>query len=155
MSSKKYAAPLLLEVSSSRFLLILLFSLHLLSLVLLLLMPLSIFFVISGALVILTSTVYTILYHAFKNLPSSITDLIWDIEDEWFLFQKDGSKIAVALDGNSFVHPWFAVLNFQQENKLFSRSVVLLSDNVNKNDFRRLRVRLKVTSMNADLNEAK
>jgi len=151
MSSKKYAAPLHLEVSSSRLLLILLTGLHLLVIVLLFLMPLSLGLSAVSMVFVLFSAACTVLYHAKKSLASSIVGLIWDIEDEWFLLQKNGEKILVALDGNSFVHPWFAVLNFRQKNKYLSRSVILLSDNIDKNDFRRLRVRLKVTNFKAEL----
>ncbi|MDH5258045.1 MAG: hypothetical protein OEX07_08545 [Gammaproteobacteria bacterium] len=151
MSSKKFAAPLHLDVGSSRLLLILLFCLHGFSLVLLFLMPLNLLLLMMSTILILTSGVYSILYQAKKRLPSSVTALIWDIVDDWYVLDKQGNKTAAVLDGNSFVHPWITILNFKLENHRFSRSVILLKDNINSNDARRLRVRLKVTRQNSTL----
>jgi len=109
-------------------------------------MPISFILFVFCIVFILLSEIYTIMYHANKALPKSIVGLIWDIEDEWFILQKNGEKLLVTLDGDSFINPLFSILNFKQKGRFFSRSVVLFPDNINQNDFRRLRVRLKETS---------
>jgi len=145
MSSKKYAAPLHLEIGSSRLLLMLLFFLHVFAFALLFLMPFHPLLLAACTVFIIASGIYTIGYHAKKKRPSSITGLIWDIVDDWYTLDKQGNKTQVILDGNSYVHSWIAILNFKQQDRWLSKSVILLRDNINQNDFRRLRVRLKVT----------
>ena len=153
MSSKKYAAPLHLEITPSRYLLILFFSLHFISFVLLFFIPIDSILLVVLSVLILLSAVHVFMHHVNKMRPTSIVGLIWDIEDDWFLLQRNGGKKLVELDGNSFIHPFFAILNFKQEGRLFSRSVILLKDNINQNDFRRLRVRLKVTNLYGEVVE--
>ncbi len=153
MSSKKYAAPLHLSVSSSRSLLVLLCSLHFFSFVLLFFLPIPLVYLIAGLVFVLVSACYSLFYHVTKALPSSVIGLIWDIEDEWFLLQRNGDKKLVTLDGNSFIHPLIAILNFKQKGRFLTRSVILLSDNIGKNTFRRLRVRLKVTNLSREFAE--
>jgi len=150
MSSKKYAAPLQIEVRSSRLLLMLFSCLHLVSFLLLFLMPLPIELTLFCVIFIVISGIYVVVFHALKHSSASIVGLVWDRNDDWLVLDKSGKQWEVVLDGNSFVHPWFSILNFKQENKWLSQSVMLLSDNVDKNDYRRLRVRLRVTRNNPD-----
>ncbi len=149
MSSKKYAAPLHLDILPSRYLLILLFCLHFFSFVLLFFMPIPTIYLFFSIALILLSAIYTLMYQA-NILPKSIVGLIWDIDDDWFILQKNGEKKSATLDGNSFIHPFFSILNFKQDGRVLTRSVILLKDNINQNVFRRLRVRLKVTGVHKE-----
>src|SRR5574340_801052 len=44
------------------------------------------------------------------------------------------------LSGDSFVSPWLTIMILAQENRLRARYVVIVPDNVDAGDFRRLRV---------------
>ena len=44
------------------------------------------------------------------------------------------------LSGDSFVSPWLTIMILTQENRLRARYVVIVPDNVDAGDFRRLRV---------------
>ncbi len=152
MSSKKYASPLRLEIGVSIQLTIFLFILHSVSFILLFFLPLPLFFLIASAVFIILSGIYTILFYGLKKMSSSIIGAVWADGDEWILFDKRGNEYNVVLDGNSFIHPWCSVLVFKQKKHIFSKNLILLSDNIDKNDFRRLRVRLKITNLEAEAN---
>ena len=151
MSSRKYAAPLRLEITTSKKIIALLIFLHGASLGILFLLPLNSWLIAVVSVLIVVSGIYTIADHGLKILSSSFVELLWDNNDEWFITLKDETKIAVTFLPNSFIHPWITILNFKQSGKLFSRSIILVSDNVSREDFRRLRVRLKVTSLQGEV----
>lgn len=56
---------------------------------------------------------------------------------------KDGERHEAALLGTSFVAPYLTVLNLKPSDSRLARHVVMLPDNVNAGDFRKLRVLLK------------
>lgn len=152
MSSKKYASPLRFNISASNQLISLLFLLHFISLILLFFLPLPIFFLIVSGIFFIVSGIYTIKFHGLKNLPTSIVSVVWADDAEWLLFDKRGKKTRANLDGNSFIHPWCTVLVFKQKKHFFSKNLILISDNIDKDDFRRLRVRLKITNFSVESN---
>jgi len=146
MSSKKYAAPLRLEIGSSKKLLVLLVILHGLSFAVLFVLNLHIAILLSLGIGVISSAYYSISYHALKNLPSSIIGIVVLADGRWLLQLKSGQEIEAKIDGNSYVQPFCTILVFQCEDRFLSRSVVLLRDNVEKEDYRRLRVQLKVAN---------
>ena len=151
MSSKKYAAPLRLEITASKIITSLLLFLHSVSLGLLFLLPLSLWLASVVSVLIVISGIYTIAGYGLKKSSSSIVGLLWDNNDEWFVTKKDEKVMPVSFLPNSFIHPWITILNFKQSGKLFSESIILVSDNVSREDFRRLRVRLKVTGFQQEV----
>jgi toxin CptA len=56
---------------------------------------------------------------------------------------KDGELHEAALLGTSFVAPYLTVLNLKPANSRLARHVVMLPDNVDGENFRKLRVLLK------------
>ncbi len=147
MSSKKYASPLHLEIKPSRFLFYFLIALHLFAFILLWFLPLFIAWQVLISIFIIVGGIYSVKSYATKQLPSSVVGLVWDADEQWFIQTQEGKTQPVILNGNSYVHPKFTLLNFKQENKWFSKAVILLWDNVDENSFRRLRVRLKITNL--------
>ena len=55
----------------------------------------------------------------------------------------DGKRHEAALLGTSFVAPYLTVLNLKPANSCLARHVVILPDNVDSENFRKLRVLLK------------
>jgi len=159
--SKKYASPLRLELKPSLFLLFLLLGLHLAALVLVYVLPFNLLLSFFVYLVIICSAYFSIGKYALRKTSSAIVRMIWDANNQWILERKDGVLIDAELMRDSYIHSFMSILVFKpcfeevqekpkshlilnQFNLVNTYNVILLKDNVNSNDFRRLRVRLKV-----------
>jgi len=145
MSSKKYAAPLQLEIRPSRILLVVLLLLHLSAIVILITLPMPaiLMFVLSIVLILIGAHLMSL--HALRSSEKAVTKIIWDANDEWLLSGSARQNVKVDLLGDSYVHPKLTILRFKEPDKMWSNSVVLLKDNIDENDFRRLRVRLNLS----------
>ena len=93
---------------------------------------------------IIASGYFVLNKYALKKSPNAVLGVIWDANNEWMLKTKVGDTLSVELMRDSYVNPMITILLFKQESKLGYISVILLKDNIDENDFRRLRVRLKV-----------
>jgi len=159
VSSKKYATPLRLEIKSSKLLFSFLLFSHLLAAGIVIYLNIDKLLTALLVTLIYWSAYTTISKHAWKKSSNAIVGLVWDANDEWFLKFKSGEEITARLHGESFTHPMLTVLNFrsqgvvyetQEKPPLYAKlhpgySVIILKDNVDKNDFRRLRTRLKIS----------
>lgn len=150
VSSKKFAAPLHIDISTSRILFVLLLVLHISAILILSVFPFPSYILFSIGFFIFVSALYQIGLHALNMAPKSIVALVWDADDDWFVTLKNGQQFQATLCGDSFINPFCTVLRFKIDNQLFSKSVLLFSDNVNVAVFRRLRVRIKVTNFNEE-----
>jgi len=146
MSSKKYASPLQLELKPSRLLFSIVLALHTIALLMIYLLPVNSLLKLFTALLVISTFMYFVYYQAFRKSAKAIIKVIWDASDEWFLVTRSGEQMPANLVGDSFSHPRLAVLNFKIPEHFFQKRVVLLRDNVDENLFRRLRVRLKISS---------
>ena len=146
MSSKKYAAPLQLEIRRSKSLLYFLCLLHVIAIGVIFFLVMSIEIILLLTLFILYSAYYSITRYALLSAPDAVVTVIWDHNDKWKIRTRRSREQVVKLMWDSFTHPNLTVLNFKRQGQFFSQSVILLADNVNKEDFRRLRVRLKTTN---------
>lgn len=73
------------------------------------------------------------------------TELQWQPDGQWLLKRKN-RKLNVSLQANSLVTPFLTILNFiSPEGHPFT--LVIFKDNIDVEDFRRLRVRLKVEGL--------
>jgi Membrane-bound toxin component of toxin-antitoxin system len=79
------------------------------------------------------------LYQA-NNKPEEV---VWKRNNEWII--NDGKADEAVLLSTSMVFPWLTILNFKLKN-LRPKSIIIFPDNLDKEVFRQLRVRLKVTS---------
>lgn len=145
MSSKKYAAPLQLDVFSSRVLLILVGFSYCAAIAVLFFIDLSVIILVGIGGALLMHGIYVVFRQAIRNNRRSIVRVIWEDTGRWYIVRKNGEKVRVQFRGESFVSPWFTVLNFKVPEKWLSESVILTTDNVNFDAHRRLRVRLKTT----------
>lgn len=143
VSSKRYAAPLTIELRpSSRFLLFLSLT-HVLALLALLLCRFDTTVTIVIAALVIAGFVYSLRRHVLLKAPMAITKLRWDEHDQWFVENRRQETTAVRLDVQSFRYAWLLVLNFvSEENKKYT--VVLFRDSTDAVSFRRLKVRLLV-----------
>lgn len=149
-------APLIVvHLKSSRILGAVLGFAHFVAIVLLwpLMMPPS--FKLTGSALLIISLVFYLRRYALLRSPDSVSSLEVTNEMACLLNTRDGGQIACALLGSSFVAPYLAVLDLnplkidktdaspRQSSRYFSRSVVILPDGINPEEFRQLRVLLR------------
>jgi len=145
MSSTKYAQPLRLQPKASRILIGLLVAGHLGAIAVLFPLDLSMAIKITIAVVLLVSLVIALRKQPGRTGEGGVQTFIWQTDGLWVLETVDGEQMKVSLHESTYVHPWLVVLNFRQENKRGLLSFTLAPDALDREVFRELRVRLKVT----------
>ena len=81
--------------------------------------------------------------YALLRSPRSIVALELSEEMACTLETQRGERIICTLQGSSFVAPYLTVLNLKPSGKFFTRSVVILADSIDAEQFRQLRVLLR------------
>lgn len=128
---------------------------HLVAIVLLwpLTLPTAVKF--SGSALLIFSLVFYLRRYALLRSPDSVSGLELADEMVCILETQGGERIACALLGSSFVAPYLTVLELkplkfdsavelrESWRRFFSRSVVILPDGIDPEEFRRLRVLLR------------
>ena len=97
---------------------------------------------------IVCSLVYTLNRHVLMHGRNAITDLIWDSNGDWRLLTRDGGNHDARLLKSSYLHARMVVLNFAVDGR--NRSVILLSDSLDPETFRKLRVRMQLEQYRAE-----
>ena len=153
MSSRKYASPLLVDIIPSRWLLVAMLVLHVGAMSLVALTSLSIAIKVGINLLIITEFTLVLLRFGWCTTWFSIAipmmqykSVEWDDNDQWLLRDQDNQEHAALLLPGSYVHPYLVIVNLRLLNKSwFSRNVylVFLPDNIDRELFRRLRIRLR------------
>ena len=88
------------------------------------------------------SMVYSILRYAFIKLSDSIVSL--KLEEKSCTFSmRGGSEKICAFHGSTYVSPYLTVLNLKEEGGSLLKSVVILTDAIDSEEFRQLRVWLR------------
>ncbi len=96
---------------------------------------------------VLSSGAYGICAHALRCLPSSITMLHCDANDNWRLEWRGGQTHAAVLLTGACVHPLMTVMCFRlADGKLVS--LLILTDALDSDQFRRLRARVRYALTN-------
>ena len=133
---RTYATPLILDVipsKSLRWYFVFVISLSFLSIWLL---------SIDGYFKAIFSTlVIGVYFQGYKQIDEQV-QIVWNEDNEWLIKTKYAENSAVILR-SSFIRPWLTILNFKLDNKK-TYSVVLFKDSIHPDQFRKLRVRLKV-----------
>lgn len=140
MSHGVFASPLVLEPHRSRYLLIYLLLVHALALLVLvgpIELPAWLRFVMAAA--VISSFLWQV-----SRLPPR--RLMWETDDDWQLLFQDGSEQNGELRPDSYVSPLLVVLRFRLPAG-GTRSVLILPDMLDRQSFRRLRVRLYQTRL--------
>jgi len=145
MSSTKYAQPLRLQPKASRILIGLLVTGHLGAIAVLFPLDLSMTIKITIAVVLLVSLVIALRKQPGRTGEGGVQTFIWQTDGLWVLETVDGEQMKASLHESTYVHPWLVVLNFRRENKRGLLSFTLAPDALDREVFRELRVRLKVT----------
>jgi len=135
------SAPLYLELRPSRIFALVLLVIHLGAVGCLLMVPLPWPVRVVAAGTVLFSFRYTLFRRALLRHDKSVTALLWDDLGEWKLFFSSGEE-AARLEPDTFVSSWLVVLNFSAASATGRHSVVIFPDSLDRESFRRLRVRL-------------
>jgi hypothetical protein len=94
------------------------------------------------SLVIAASAVWTFAEHVLRIGRRAVTVAIWSADGAWQLFGVSGELAKTTLRPDSYVSLRLVVLNFASP-PLGCRSLVLFSDSLDAEVFRRLRLRLR------------
>ena len=94
---------------------------------------------------------------SFTALWPIFTEAVWDEVDQWQLFDEHEQIHAAVLMPSTYVSARIVVINLRLENQPWycrHRAIVLLSDNIDSESFRRLRIRLRWYSSQVEDNWA-
>ena len=80
--------------------------------------------------------------------PGRIVEATWKEDDEWVLRQRSGREVTARLAADTFFRPWLIVLNFRAECPI--PALVLFADEPDAQTHRRLRVRLRLFQAQAE-----
>ena len=145
MSSNTYAAPLALEIAPSVPFALMLACAHGGVVMVLAMLPLPGWMLWVLTVCVVAHAVYSIRRHALLHDAKSVVRVLWDAQDQWTLTRRDGTECSAKLLPGSYLHPTLTVLNYKVSN-WYRTSVVILPQRVDAEDFRKLRVRMMLTS---------
>lgn len=146
MSSKGYAVPLRLEPRRSRRLLSAILTAHVVGLIVVFFAGIPGLLRLVLGLCVVASALIAVRGH-LGGL--SVRLAVWEADGDWSLTRADGLRAAAWLLPESYVSPWLVILRFRGRGVGWRPVLVLLSDSLDPDTFRRLRVRLRLnrTSM--------
>lgn len=140
-SSPKSVTPLVLEPGPSRRVRLITLAGFLLALFSLAALPLPLSLRVPGLLFLVAAFAYAWRHH--HALSGHAVTVRLDSDGNWHWQQGEESE-PVQLLGDSYHVPFLVILNFKPEGKRRSiRSLLLATDNIHADTFRRLRVHLK------------
>ena len=104
-------------------------------------LPLGINAITAAALVF--SLIYYLRQDALLTANDAVEFFELSGEMQCTLTTRSGESMSCSLLGGTFVTPYLTVLNLKPAGKFFSRSVVILPDGIDAEEFRQLRVWLR------------
>jgi len=137
LSNASKTNPLHLKLRPSRYLAFLLLLFYGGAMLLLWLLPLTLFLKIPISLLLLYDGRRQWRMKVTLSHPLALIELSWLGEGEWSLLRRDGMALQWLSLTQSVNHPWLTVLNFSTRQHL-----VLLPDSAQLEGLRRLRARL-------------
>lgn len=96
-----------------------------------------------GTAILAASLFFYLRRYALLRSPRSVVALELSDEMSCALETQHGERIICTLLGSSFVAPYLTVLNLKPSDGFFTRSVVILADGIDAEQFRQLRVLLR------------
>ena len=90
---------------------------------------------------VLASLYRSILLHARRSHPAAICRLVWKDGEECVLTWSSGKQLTARMQARAFVMPWLVALHLKDSDGKSFR-LALLPDMLDREVFRRLRVRL-------------
>jgi hypothetical protein len=143
--SSKYAAPLHLELGASRVLAAWLVAVHASPLFLLPLLQLPLWLMLAISFAVLYSLFYAWRRQVRRAHPDAVRTVHWKDAGCCYLTLYSGQQLAVSLASQAFILPWMVVLHFKTPQRRL-RYLLVLSDMLDEEVFRRLRVRLRIAT---------
>ena len=142
MSHAAYASPLVLEPGVSRYLILYLVVIHTLALAVVaapLNLPAALRF---GVAIMIVFSFIRQWRRTREHDPARIHRLVWEADDDWTLWCNDSTELVGQLRSDSYESIWLVILRLQLQQG-GRRTLVLLPDMLDRQSFRRLRVRLR------------
>lgn len=142
MSHAAYASPLVLEPGVSRYLIFYLIVIHTLALAVVaapLNLPAALRF---GVAIMIVFSFIRQWRRTRVNDPARIHRLVWEADDDWTLWCNYSTELVGQLRSDSYESIWLVILRLQLQQG-GRRTLVLLPDMLDRQSFRRLRVRLR------------
>ena len=78
-----------------------------------------------------------------RHHPDAVCSMVWGEEKDCLLDLQSGRQEEVSMGEQAFILPWLVILHFNSRRR-YMRYLVLLPDMLDREMFRKLRVRLKV-----------
>ncbi len=98
---------------------------------------------LTGIVLLVASLTYYLRKDAFLSFSHSVVSFELSDEMRCTLTTRSGELMNCWIQNSTFVAPYLTVLNLKPEGKFFVRSVVILSDSLVAEEFRRLRILLR------------
>ena len=99
---------------------------------------------LSVKMAVVVLLIASLIYYLRKDALLSANDAViaLQLKDDMFceLITRSGQSITCRIAGSTFVAPYLTVINLQPVGKFFMRSVVILPDSMQVEEFRQLRV---------------
>ena len=153
MSSQKYASPLRLKIFPSRILLTVVGLLHLGAIAVLLSASLPLWVALTGSLLVTLSLLigwsragWITGRMSLETIWPKFSEAVWDEVDQWQLIDNHQQTYTAQLVPSTYVSARLVVINLRVENSAWycrHRAIVLMPDNIERENFRRLRIRLR------------
>ena len=136
-----FATTLRISPVFSRNLFLSLIAVSIVAMIVIVSLPLNFLIKICTCLVVLFWLMIAMKEHCW-HLDRAINTAILRTDDSWLVLTAGDEPIKVDLLPGCLVQPWLTVLQFRLPDRR-RKSLILLQDNMDKDTFRRLRVRLK------------
>ena len=81
--------------------------------------------------------------HVTRSAPGAFVELLVSSDAVIVVRRRDGKLVAGHVRSATFVHPWFTSIVWKPDRARWSRSIPLVPDMLDIDDFRRLRVLLR------------
>lgn len=106
------------------------------------LLPISIMIRLSLFALLIASVVHILLTHAWRRSPRAIRKAVFEDDGNWILEMQNEESLGPCRLLSYFVHPWLVILQLRCPRGRLPISLVVATDAVNTDVFRRLRARL-------------
>jgi toxin CptA len=133
----------IIALSKSLQLIWLLLCVHLLTLLVIWLLPWPLWWRGLLSLLIAASLAFYLLRDAYKTLRYSVVGLKYLPDNQFELQHKTGEWFTASLQPGSFVAPYLTTLAYRPENKFFNRYLLIMPDMLDAESFRVLRTHLR------------
>jgi hypothetical protein len=116
---------------------------HVAPVLLLPLLPLSLWLKLALLAAVVCSLPFSWQRHVRRCHPEAIHGLLWEEAGYCRLTLKSGRQLDLELSSQAFILPWMVILYFRTAGKRY-RCLPVLSDMLDDEAFRQLRVRLRI-----------